>query len=243
MPRTTPPSTAFSSATVPQKVRVWDLPTRLFHWLLALGVVGLIVTAKTGGNAMVWHLWLGHAVMALLLFRLVWGLFGGYWSRFVQFIYTPASTLRYLRGQGTVREHVGHSPMGALSVFAMLASLILQVASGLVSDDEIAFAGPLARFASGELVGTASNYHVHWGQYVLYVLLALHLLAVAYYTWKKRGILRAMVSGDKTLSAAESRAQPPLPSSRDTAMTRIAALVLVMVCAVVAWWIHTLSAF
>ena len=80
-------------------VRIWDLPTRLFHWALAACIVGLVVSAKLGGNAMVWHFRLGHAVLALLLFRLVWGLVGGHWSRFAVFWVSPARLLRYVRGQ------------------------------------------------------------------------------------------------------------------------------------------------
>ena len=79
-------------------VRIWDLPTRLFHWLLALCVIGLVITANVGGNAMVWHFRLGYAVATLLLFRVVWGLVGGHWSRFSSFLYAPASIVRYLKG-------------------------------------------------------------------------------------------------------------------------------------------------
>ena len=80
-------------------VRIWDLPTRLFHWLLAVSVIGLIVTAKVGGDAMNWHFRLGYVVFALLLFRLVWGFVGGRWSRFASFFPTPTRLGRYLRGQ------------------------------------------------------------------------------------------------------------------------------------------------
>jgi cytochrome b len=96
------------------KVRVWDLPTRLFHWTLACCVVGSVVSAKMGGNAMVWHFRLGYVVAALLLFRVVWGLIGGRWSRFASFIYAPGTLLAYWRGKlgPHGRWEVGHSPMG-----------------------------------------------------------------------------------------------------------------------------------
>ena len=81
-------------------VRVWDLPTRLFHWLLALAVVGSVVSAKIGGGAMVWHFRFGYVVLILIGFRVLWGLVGGRWSRFASFIYSPATLWRYLRGQG-----------------------------------------------------------------------------------------------------------------------------------------------
>jgi cytochrome b len=219
------------------KVRIWDLPTRLFHWLLAAAVIALVVTAKIGGNAMNWHLLLGHGVLALLLFRLLWGLVGGRWSRFASFIHAPATLLRHLRGQGRASDSAGHSPLGALSVFAMLAVLIAQVGSGLLSDDEIAFSGPLSRFVPGDTVALATAYHAHWGQHLLYALVALHLLAILFYAWRGRGLVRAMVTGDKQLPE-------PLPASRDTAATRLLALALAAAAGLGAWWVQQLgSAF
>jgi cytochrome b len=217
------------------KVRIWDLPTRLFHWLLAACVVALVVTAKLGGNAMNWHLLLGHAVLALLLFRLLWGLFGGRWSRFASFLHAPSALLRHVRGQGHAGDSAGHSPLGALSVFAMLAVLIAQVGSGLLSDDEIAFSGPLSRFVSGDTVSLATSYHAHWGQYLLYALVALHLLAIAIYAWRRHGLVRAMLTGDKHLPQE-------LPASRDTASSRLLAAVLAAASAGLAWWVHQLGA-
>jgi len=118
-------------------VRVWDLPTRLFHWTLALTIIGSIVTAKVGGNAMAWHFRLGYVVFALLLFRLLWGFFGGQWSRFASFFPTPARLSRYLGGRATAADTAGHNPLGALSVLAMLLVLGAQVGSGLFSDDDL----------------------------------------------------------------------------------------------------------
>lgn len=215
-------------------VRIWDLPTRLFHWLLALCIVALVVTAKLGGNAMNWHLSLGHAVLALLIFRLLWGLVGGYWSRFGNFFHSPAALLRHVRGKGRVQDSAGHSPLGALSVFAMLLVLMAQVGSGLLSDDEIAFSGSLTRFVSGDTVSLATNYHVHWGQYLIYALLGLHLVAVAYYSHKKRGLVTAMVTGDKTLEL-------PVPSTRDTAARRLLAAALAVLASGLAWWVNQLG--
>ena len=117
-----------------QRVRIWDLPTRLFHWLLAACVIGLVVTAKVGGEAMNWHLRLGYAVFGLLVFRLLWGLVGGHWSRFASFVPTPGRLARYLGGRASAADTAGHNPLGALSVLAMLAVLGLQVATGLMAD-------------------------------------------------------------------------------------------------------------
>ena len=92
-------------------VRVWDLPTRLFHWALVVCIVGLVTTAQIGGNAMEWHFRFGYSVLTLLLFRLVWGFVGGHWSRFSSFLYSPASLLRYIRGQEDGVQPLGHSPL------------------------------------------------------------------------------------------------------------------------------------
>ncbi len=216
------------------KVRVWDLPTRLFHWLLAATTVALVATAKVGGNAMQWHLWLGHVMLALLLFRLVWGLVGGRWARFSSFLHSPAQLWRYLRGRSD-EPVVGHSPLGALSVFALLGALLAQVASGLLSDDEIAFAGPLARFVSGDTVGLATWFHSDVGQYLLIALVALHLLAIAFYVLvRRRALVRPMLHGDKLVSQ-------PTAASRDDAATRAGAAVLAALSSALAWWVSGLG--
>ena len=234
MPQASTPSASATSPTN-HKVRIWDLPTRLFHWLLAAAIVAMVVTAKLGGNAMNWHLWLGQVVMALLIFRLLWGIFGGYWSRFGSFLYGPASLLRYLRGQSSPQHNAGHSPLGALSVWAMLLVLMAQVGSGLLADDEIAFSGPLTRFVSGDTVALASSYHAHWGQYLIYVLVGLHLVAVVYYSHRRRGLVRAMVTGDKSLPS-------PVPAARDSAGTRVLAAILAVLASALAWWVNQLGA-
>jgi cytochrome b len=162
------------------KVRVWDLPTRIFHWALVFCVIGLIVTGQVGGSAMDWHFRLGYTVLALLLFRLVWGLVGGHWSRFSSFLFSPASVIRYLRGQTSVPYTTGHNPLGAGTVFAMLLFLLLQVGTGLVSDDEIASSGPLTRFVSASLVSQATAYHKEVGKVILLVLIALHVAAILF---------------------------------------------------------------
>ena len=206
-------------------VRVWDLPTRLFHWALALCVVGLVISANVGGNWMNWHLRLGYAVLTLLLFRVVWGLVGGHWSRFASFVYAPRTVLAYLRGQSRPEHSVGHNPLGAFSVFALLAILLAQVGSGLFSDDEIAFTGPLVALVSGDTVSLATSYHKNVGKFIVIGLVALHLLAIAFYKLvKKQDLVRPMIVGDKAVPA-------PVPQARDTTGTRMLALVILLLCA------------
>ena len=220
--------------TQPQHtVRIWDLPTRLFHWALAASVIALVITAKAG--AMLWHERLGYVVLALLVFRIVWGLVGGRWSRFSAFLYSPVRFVRYLRGSAHPEDSIGHSPLGALSVFGLLAVLAAQVATGLMSDDEIAFSGPLTRFVSNAVVGQATSYHKEIGQYLVIGLVVLHLLAVLFYVVVRRQrLVRPMVQGDKQLAA-------PAAPSRDDWVSRVLALVVLAGSAALAWWVSSLG--
>ncbi|MBP6898792.1 MAG: cytochrome b/b6 domain-containing protein [Burkholderiaceae bacterium] len=209
-----------------QPVRVWDLPTRLFHWLLLAAVIGLVVTGKIGGNALVWHFRLGLLVGALLVFRLLWGLVGGRWSRFASFVPTPGRLLRYLRGTARAGEHleVGHNPLGALSVLALLAVLLAQVATGLVADDEIAVTGPLNRFVETATGLAATAWHKGYGQWLMLGLVGLHVAAVAAYALRGKRLVPPMIHGDKDLPAE-------VPASADGLVQRLLAAVLAAACA------------
>jgi cytochrome b len=218
-------------------VRVWDLPTRLFHWVLAATVIGSVVSAKIGGAAMVWHFRLGYVVLTLVCFRLLWGVLGGRWSRFTSFVYAPGTVLRYLRGGAAPSEHleVGHSPTGAASVFALLGVLAVQVGTGLVADDEIANQGPLNKFVSLDTGLSATSWHTSWGQWLLLGLVALHVAAILYYLLKKHtNLVTPMLRGDKLLP-------PGTPASADGAVQRVWALVLLAVCAGLAVWVSRLA--
>jgi cytochrome b len=211
-------------------VRIWDLPTRLFHWLLAACVVGLVITGNVGGNAMVWHFRLGYAVLALLLFRLVWGFAGGHWSRWSQLSLAPAQVLAYLRGQAPSRW-VGHNPLGSWSVVLMLLWLLLQVSTGLVSDDEIANAGPLTALVSGATVSAATAWHKGWGKAVLIALVAVHVLAIVWYRVRKaQALMPAMLHGDKSLPEAAT-------PSRDGLAQRLLAAAVLVVCGLAVRWL------
>ncbi|MES2183344.1 MAG: cytochrome b/b6 domain-containing protein [Pseudomonadota bacterium] len=219
----------------PARIRIWDLPTRLFHWCLAAGVVAMVLTGRTGGNAMVWHFRCGYGVLALLLFRLVWGIAGGHWSRFARFLPSPARAWAYLRGRDADRPHAGHSPLGALSVYAMLLVLLVQAGTGLFSDDEIASSGPLSRFLSDTQVSALSGWHKDYGQWLVIGLVLLHVLAVLYYTLvRRKALVGAMLHGDGV-------AAPGTAASRDSAASRLAAAVVFAACIALVWWISTLG--
>lgn len=227
------------SAPVPTPVptRVWDLPTRLFHWLLAAAVLGSVISAKIGGNAMEWHFRFGYALLGLVAFRLLWGLVGGRWSRFASFLYAPGTLWRYVRGQSRPEERheVGHSPLASLSVFALLAVLAVQLATGLVADDEIANIGPLNRFVSTDTGLAATGWHKDYGQWLLLGLVGLHLLAIAWYAWRRRlNLVGPMLLGDKPLP-------PGTPASADGWHQRGLALLLAALCGWGVWQVVLLG--
>lgn len=218
------------------RVRVWDLPTRLFHWLLAFSLVGLLVTGNIGGLWMDWHMRIGFFVLSLLLFRLMWGFMGGWWSRFAHFLYSPRSVVVYLKGQSPVEHRVGHTPLGALSVFALLAVLLLQVSSGLFTDDAIFYAGPLVGVASDPLIEMASRYHQGIGKFLVIGLVVLHLLAlVIYKLFFKQALVAAMVHGDKTLAEAA-------PASSDRLFDALKAAFLYLIACALTYTIVTWGA-
>lgn len=218
-----------------RKVRVWDLPTRIFHWTLVVGIICLGVSGLIGGSALAWHFRFGYCVMALLAFRIIWGLVGGRWSRFGAFIYAPKSVLNYLKGQGKPEHSVGHTPLGAASVFALLGFLLAQVSTGLISDDEIAFSGPLTHLVSNATVKLATFYHAAVGKWVILGLVLLHIGAIIFYQRRKHKLLDAMLHGDKELALA-------VPSSRDDGWSRTAAALLFALCGAGAYWVSTLAA-
>ena len=211
------------------RVRIWDLPTRIFHWVLVLAVAASVATAHVGGNAMEWHFRCGYLIFTLLAFRLLWGFVGGRWSRFSSFVYGPATVWRYLRrqGDGDGPLDTGHSPLGSLSVFALLLFLGAQVGSGLFADDEIATTGPLNKFVSNATGLLLSGYHADVGQWILVALVSLHVAAIVAYRWRlRKDLVGPMIRGDKLLPSG-------VPASRDTALTRALAVVLLTACAAV----------
>lgn len=216
-------------APAPLPIRVWDLPTRSFHWLLVTCVIFSIVSAHVGGGAMVWHMRSGYTIFTLLAFRLVWGFAGGHWSRFRSFFYSPATSLRYLRGASLPHEHhhVGHNPLGAGSVFALLGILALQVSTGLIADDEIASTGPLIKFVRSATSSLATRWHKNFGQWIIIALALLHIGAIAFYWFKRRqNLVAPMLHGDKLLSA-------DVPASIDSTRSRALAFAIMVACAIV----------
>lgn len=177
-----------------QRIRLWDLPTRVFHWSLVLCVGALLVSGKIGGNAIDWHGRFGVAVAGLLAFRIVWGLAGSTYARFTQFFPTPASLRAYLRGEW---RGVGHNPLGAFSVFGLLGLLALQVSTGIFANDDIAFNGYLYQLVGKDLSDRLTGIH-RLSSNLLIALVALHIGAIAFYVRiKKENLVKPMLTGWK----------------------------------------------
>ena len=183
-------------------IRVWDLPIRLFHWLLLTGIILSFITVKVGGNAMSWHALSGYCVLSLIIFRIIWGFVGSYHARFIHFVPSPKGLTHFL--QGKTKAGLGHNPMGALSVLALLFSVGLQAVSGLFANDDIAFEGPFAKYISSETVELLTSIH-RQNEKVLIILIALHLCAILYYQkFKGENLIKPMLVGDKEIDPSET---------------------------------------
>ena len=221
-------------------IRVWDLPIRLFHWCLLIGIVLSFVTVKIGGNAMEFHARVGYCVLTLIVFRVCWGLIGSHHARFINFVPSPKGLLNYLSGKAKVG--LGHNPLGALSVLALLFSIGLQAVTGLFANDDIAFEGPLAKHVSNETVALLTSIH-HQNEKVLIVLIVVHLCAIFYYQkFKGENLIKPMLLGDKEIDPSEEAKYLPADlgrASKDGAWQRGLALLLLSLISVILGYLIT----
>jgi cytochrome b len=186
------------------KIAVWDLPTRLFHWLLVALIAFCWWTAEEHQYDL--HLWSGIAVLSLLMFRILWGLFGSSTARFANFVRGPAAVRAYLAGQW---RGIGHSPLGALSVIVLMGMVAIEVVLGLFATDEDGLLlGPLSGLISPGASSAITELHEEFFD-VLLVFIGLHVAAVLFY-WlaKKQNLIGPMVTGEAALDAD---AQPMRP--------------------------------
>jgi len=210
-------------------IRVWDLPTRIFHWLVAVLVVFSFATGKIGGSWLEWHMRSGYAILTLVLFRLAWGIVGSETSRFARFVRGPAAFFRYA-GDIVGKRHravIGHNPMGGWMVLFMLVLLLTQASSGLFADDEIATQGPLAVKVSNALVAKMTAFHYYNG-WTLIGAVFLHVIAIAAYwmAWRDNRVA-PMWTGRREMDGAGT--QPELRA------TWIAAVILASSAGFVYW--------
>ncbi len=176
---------------------VWDLPTRLFHWLLVALIVLQYASGEFGWLSMDWHFRLGYATLALILFRVLWGFCGSQSSRFGEFVRGPRAVLRYVAdlARGRATHAPGHNPLGGWSVVLMLCAVAVQAVSGLLTSDDISEEGPLAARFSGATVAWMTSVH-HWNRYLLLGLIVLHIGAVfAHRLWRGENLIAPMWHG------------------------------------------------
>ena len=182
-----------------RSVKVWDLPTRLFHWTLVVLVVASFVTANIGGNLMTYHRLIGYGILVLVLFRLAWGFAGGRQSRFSSFVRRPSTVARYTANfiKGDSRPYLGHNPLGGWSIIAMLLALLTQVGTGLFANDDIFTEGPLFPLVSKGISDRLTDIHLV-NRFMLAFLVAVHVFAVFYYLFAKHeNLLKPMITGVK----------------------------------------------
>lgn len=177
-----PSRPAESTGRAANTVTVWDLPTRIFHWLLVALVAAAFATVEAGGNWMIWHMRCGFSILALVGFRLVWGVVGGRHARFVNFVQSPAAAWQYARQliRKNAPRHLGHNPMGGWSVLGMLGVLLVQVGTGLFANDDIFTEGPLYPLVSKATSDLLTEIH-EINQGLLIALIVLHLGAIFFY--------------------------------------------------------------
>lgn len=214
-------------------IRVWDLPIRLFHWLLVACIIGSLVSIHLFDNAVELHAYFGYCILTLLIFRVIWGFVGSRHARFASFIPNRQSILDYLQGKSP--RFLGHNPIGALSVFALLFILCVQVLTGLFVDDEIAFQGPLAKYVPSWLSSFLSEIH-EGNQVIIYTLITIHIAAIWYYKrFKGENLIKPMITGDKEIDPSEEASYLLSDSgqgSKDGALQRGLALLLLSLIAV-----------
>ena len=211
---------ASRSSAAPRAIRVWDLPTRLFHWTLVALIAFCWWTAEEHRYDL--HLWSGMAVISLILFRLLWGLFGSSTARFANFVRGPAAVRDYLAGKW---RGVGHSPLGALSVIAFLGLVAVEAGLGLfASDEDGLLLGPLSGFISLGASEQVTELHEDFFN-VLLALIGLHVAAVLFY-WiaKKQNLIGPMLTGK---AALDPDAEPMRPAKWWAALLCVIAAIAV----------------
>lgn len=216
-------------------LHVWDLPTRVFHWLLVASFVAAYTSNWLGVSYFTYHLWSGYFVVILVGFRILWGFFGTHYARFANFVRHPFDSLRYAKHLlvNKANSYPGHNPLGALMVLLLLTVMLAQAVTGLFANDEIFNAGPLYGYISHELSLALTGLHKELFYWIL-AAVAVHVSAVFFYVFIKReNLIKAMVSGKKPRRGFENA------RSVESSRIWLALFLIVLVSGVLAWIIVT----
>ncbi len=186
-----------------KQLRVWDAPLRVFHWLLVLSVCTALFTGWLGGGWIDWHARAGLSIIGLLSFRVAWLLLGSTYARLSTLLCSLLALPKYLRGEW---RQLGHNPLGVLSVFAMLGMLSWQAVSGLFTNDDIAFTGPLYKLVSSSLSSDLTRLH-KLGMWIIIGLIVVHVLAIVLHAvLKKHNLVKSMITGQTEQQYPEQKA-------------------------------------
>jgi cytochrome b len=230
-----------------QQLYVWDFPTRLFHWLLVAAICAQYLTAEILDDAVQWHFYGGYFILGLVIFRVLWGIWGAYYARFNQFVHTPQATWHYAKSLSGMKslsgtrpsEHIyvpsiGHNPLGAYSIIFILSILLTQSISGLFITDEIFHDGPYYSAVS-ESTRDVMNWLHHQGFNAILLFLALHLSAILIYKiFKKQNLVASMLHGKKQQD--DTASWPPTKNHwlRFTLLASISAVAVYLIVVVFA---------
>ena len=224
-----------------KKIRVWDLPVRLFHWTLVVLLTTSYFTGRAGGEWMKFHFWSGYAILTLLLFRIAWGCVGSTTARFSDFVKGPEACLVHLRDLALGRRtyEAGHNPAGGAMVMVLLFAVLAQVAAGLFSaDTDMGMVnGPLSNLIAEKWVDRLTHFHSFWVN-VLLVLVGVHVLAAfVYLVWKRQNLIGAMFTGHKPLADVVASGEPA--PALTFASGRLALSLLIVAAAIVYFIVRT----
>ena len=230
---------SFQFAAEEHHVPVWDLGVRFFHWALVILVAGAVTTIKL--DRLDLHVWCGYGVLSLLIFRILWGFIGGTHARFASFIAGPGKVFAYMKGmfsRGGHESGLGHNPLGALSVLAMLLDLLFQAVSGLFTNDEdFAFEGPLYKWVGNSISNTLTSLH-HANEWVIYTLVGLHVLAILFYAlFHRENLVKPMLSGYRKITGRPD----DVASASRHGNTMVALVVLAMAVAAVYFLVNAVK--
>jgi cytochrome b len=211
-------------------IRVWDLPTRVFHWLLVSSFAGAWLTNELGPTYFTYHVWAGYFVVVLVSFRLLWGVLGTHHAKFANFIRHPKESFRYAAHlvKRKPLSYAGHNPLGAWMVLLLLGLMLIQAATGLFTNDEIFNVGPLYGYVSNDVSLWLTQLHKDLFNWIL-VAVGLHVAAVLLYViFKKENLVKAMITGKKPNKAYEGA------HHIDSSKVWLALVLIVIVSAVLA---------
>lgn len=185
-------------------VKVWDLPVRIIHWGLALSVFGAWLTRELEGDWFAWHTRCGYAVLVLVLTRIVWGLIGTRYARFADFVRGPTTVVKYIkeiRRSSGDSQHLGHNPLGALMIIALLTMLLMQAVTGLFANDQIFETGPLFGYVSVAVSDQLTTWHKQIFD-VLWIAIWVHVAAALFYlSVLGQNLIVPMLTGRKSGAA------------------------------------------